>query len=178
MITSKTTWIVLAVLILTNIFLASVYGFFMYKISLEHDNIAKSIASLTKETRRESDLQALSSVLKMTETERAKIDSYFVTEQGTAHFLENIQKLGGKAGVDLNLSDVGIESKEDLRINFSAGGSFGNMYKLLELMEKTPYAISFRSFNLNKVNISSAKTGPSQPWSGSFSIHLNSFSGK
>jgi len=155
------------------------YGFILYKIYDEKGQAEKMLVTLSSELKREQSLQNISSMLKEISAERAKIESYFVDIKGSAGFLEKLQDFGEKAKVSISLDNVDIEDKSALRIDFSANGTFGEVYRLLQILETTPYAIEVRSVNLNKVNISAQGGNKSgNLWSGSFSIRLLSFINK
>ena len=181
MISPKTTWIVLSALIALNVAGAALYGFMMYRISSEKTKAAEALSKLEAGIKKEYNLRALSAALEKTEEERAKIDSYFVDIKGVAKFLEKLQSFGDASGVSLKLENVDIEGKNALKVSFNDNGSFAENYRLLELIENSPYTLEIDSMNINKVMVSvpgGASVSLNNLWSGSFSVRLLSFVNK
>lgn len=183
MMTEQTTKITLGLLLCLNIAGISLYGYMLYKISLERTHTTEAIASLTDEIKKEEALRSLSDTLKETALERGKIDGYFVDIKGSAKFLEKLQSFAEGSGASIKLDSVDVDGKTALRVDFSASGSFGDIYRLMELLEATPYVIEVRSMNLSKTEIMTGEKGKKKQagnrlWNSSFSIRLLSFVNK
>lgn len=183
MMNPRTTWVVLATLIAANILGASWFGLMLYQIFGERGRTAAALTELATEQKREENLRELSGALSQTEREREIIGKYFVDLKGSAKFLEELQTFGRSAGAPMRLENVDVEDKSTLRVDFSVNGAFGDVYRLIELLEATPYAIKIQTMNLSKISVSlddkkaKEKSG-SGLWSGTFSIRLLSFVNK
>ncbi len=181
MITTRTIWSTIAILIFLNLAGAALYGYMLYDISLQRSSTTLALTTLQMELERGGNLKQLSDALSSTVDERAKIDGYFVDTKGSAHFLEKLQSFGKLAEAPIHLSSVEVENKSVLRVGFSVEGSFENIYQLTELLQATPYVINIRSLNLNKINITDTAKNAKQKvqlWSATFSVRLLSFSNK
>ena len=152
------------------------YSYLLYGIEQFKDSTAKIGSELGTNLSRETTQSGVKAVLKATEEERAKLDTYFIEVKGTPRFLEALAKLGKDAGVSLSLDSIDVENTSVLRVNFHAQGTFKNLFHLASLLEASPYALEMGNLSLNKVNILAGKSGEAANlWSGNGTIRLISF---
>lgn len=183
MTTDKTIKKMFVTLLSLNVVGVSLYCFMLYQIFSERKQTKEAVSTLTDELKKEGELRGLSGALTRTTTERQKIDKYFVDIKGSAQFLEELQSFAVDSETSIKLESAEVEGKSVLRVDFSASGSFGGIYRLMELLENTPYVTETKSMNLSKVQIvveekSKNTTKGSSLWSGSFSVRLLSFVNK
>ena len=95
--------------------------------------------------------QTIRKIVRDTSDEREKINSYFVTDEGLVSFLEDIEGLGTRAGVNLEVQSVSVGNTIDkdglvspLRLSLESEGTITEIYYILSLLEAYPKALSVR----------------------------------
>lgn len=169
--------LVLAASALAALVSLGVYGYLVYAIDGLKTSVSKVSGELGSNLSRETTESGVKAVLKATETERVKLDTYFIDVKGTPRFLEALASLGKDAGIVLSFDSIDVDSNSALRINFRAQGTFGNLFRFLSLIEASPYALEVGNLNLNKINVFSGKPGEKSEnsWSANGTLRLLSF---
>jgi hypothetical protein len=108
---------------------------------------------------------------------RKILESYFVKPDEQVAFIEQIEKLGNLARVDLKLSSVTPPKKtgDEFLLDFTAKGEFSNMNKLFALIDEMPYRISVQKANLSSSNSNDSFIEKVPMWSGTFTLVLESY---
>ncbi len=116
--------------------------------------------------------QTIRKIVRDTSSERDKINSYFVTDEGLVSFLENIEGLGTRAGVSLEVQSVSVGDSIDkdglvsqLRLSLESEGTIKEIYYILSLLEAYPKALSVRRVQMNQRSDTLA-------WVGTFDIEV------
>jgi len=158
-----------------NILFLGVYGALYYFINQKNKETAEIYSSLYRKVSEKDDLSSLERSLTNSTEKRAILESYFVRQEGAVAFIEQIENLGGYAGVDLKLNSVTPPKKttDEFLVDFSATGKFENMYKLFALVDEIPYRVYIKKAALSVLKSDQKNAAPL--WSGNFTIVLESY---
>lgn len=144
---NRTTTLFIFFLILT-VFWAVVYSFVFKEMGKTHQRIASDVAEgerIEGETRRASALKKLvDDIAPQTE----KINSYYVSGDGTVSFIEMVESLGKDAGVLATISSVS-DADQKLHLVVTYEGSWQNCMHFISLVQTLPYDISINRLGLN-----------------------------
>ncbi len=129
--------------------------------------------SLSLDAKREQQVRSMKTVLADTAPERKELETYLVARDGVVGFLERIETLGRIAEVNLEVASVGVEDPapspgggvELVRVMLEARGAWGNLMRLLDLLESMPLSISF-----TRASISTSPDERSAPWKLSLTL--------
>jgi len=158
-------------------------GFFYILNSVKSLNIdtASVDEQIQSEISRRNNIEALNEDLKNIAPQREMLNTHFAVDSDVVPFLDNLQALSIKAGSPSEVSSVDL-NKDDghLEVSMKTEGSFTSIYKLLELLENSPFEIDFSSVHLDSIVLSEAdkKLGKTGGWSASFDLTLLSFNSK
>ena len=134
----------------------------------------------TENTRREN-ARSLANSIKAIETERAQLETHFVQSSDVVPFLDTIEKLAKEVGTKAEVVSVNpAKGSSSLMVGMKTSGSFGTIYKLITLLENSPYDLRFVSVdvqNSSGENLSGSKNKKTKTpqWTATFQIKLLSF---
>ena len=109
-----------------------------------------------------------------TEDDRAKLNSYFVSNEGIVDFLEVIEGLEQYAEVEVSIKTIGendtgeFESVEQLELNLTAEGSWGAVYHFFALLESLPHSIDMSRVQFNSIGENVNGEDTTDKWRGIF----------
>ncbi len=127
------------------------FGYLLYRLhslNIAGTALAKEVTTLSQ---KEKDTEKLKDTISTTEEKRLLLDSYFVSHDTVATFLDALEQLGTVAGVDFTIASVNekIQDKNPiLSIQVNAKGTFQQVYNLVSLLEVAPYEFQFETVNL------------------------------
>ena len=122
-----------------------------------------------KEETHRYEIQGLKNLLKDIAKEKAEIDSYFASSKNVVPFLDSMQALARRVGATSEIQSLD-SSQGEFIVVMNAEGSFEALYKLLELLENSPYELEFLTVDFTK------QTGEdTSDWQVFFKIKLLSF---
>ena len=87
---------------------------------------------------------------------RDKIAAYFINNETLPEFIESLETLAARGGVELDLTQAEVEEKsgaKQVRLELSAAGSFSKVTDYLAQVESLPYGIAFSSVRLDKAAV-------------------------
>ena len=130
---------------------------------------------------KEIKLKSVKDLIKDTENDRKKLDTYFVADDKIVNFIEDVEKIGSDIGVDVEVVSVSIsDSKsqvpahskisEQLNLDFKVEGMWSDVFQFLAIMEKLPFKIDISKTSLEVVYSDTARKISSGKWKGFFSI--------
>ena len=131
-----------SVFILTAVFV--IYGILlqMFVSTMREINVVSGeLFSVSKNANNSMDLRK---ALIQSESERAKLFSYVLSEDTAAPFVDSLEILSKSTGTSMEVSSIGVESSKDLlyhenlSIRLSVLGSLDGVYKFLSLLETVP----------------------------------------
>ena len=119
-------------------------------------------------------LRGVQNLIRDTEGDREKLNSYFVSNEGIVDFLEVIEGLEQYTGAEVSIKTVGVndpgefENIEQLELNLTAEGSWEAVYHFFVLIESLPYRIDLNRVQFNSVGKSVSEEGTVDKWRGIF----------
>ena len=118
---------------------------------------------------RRDEIKSLNKSIKVIEQERASLETHFAQSSDVVPFLNIIEELGLKVGAKAEVASVDIaKDGTGLMVEMKASGSFESVYKLLMLLENSPYELELTSFNVRE-------SVEKKQWDAVFKIRLLSF---
>ncbi len=132
----------------------------------------------TEEIRRNS-IRSLASFLEEMAKGMALIDTHFIKSSDVVPFLDTIEELAEDVKVSAEIVSVNV-SKDNfsLIVELKTLGTFEAIYKLILLLENSPYTLSFISADIKNsgtVDVPITKTTKSPEWTAIFQIKILSF---
>lgn len=160
----------LAIFFLIDMMLLGVYGYLFFAVNGKNKEIATLYAASHKEASDNERVKDFLRTLKDTEKERNALSAYFITKTNAVAFIEQIEKMGENAGVEVTVNSVsdGDKDKSILQLSFSATGNFSNMYHFIAFIESLPYKIILKKADVQKMTDQAG-------WNGNFLVTLESF---
>lgn len=159
---------------LIDAILFGVYGYLYYVVDSKNKETAALYIVSHQAASEKEKIQGLIRTLKDTEKDRNKLSGYFVTKINAVTFIEQIEKIGKDAGIDLSVNSVSDGAKDSgtIQLSFSAAGNFPDMYRLIALIESMPYKATLKKVDVQAA--SDSKEG-GKNWKGNFIVSLESF---
>ena len=163
-------------LILSVIFL--IFSCFVFIFLYKDINSKKEMSQLAQEKwqteaiSRENAKSLINSV-KIIEPQKALLETHFVQSSNVVPFLDTIEKITKDVGATAEVVSVDVaKDNPALIVEMNASGSFETIYKLIMLLENSPYNLEFISVNIKD---SDTSVGKSSQWTATFQIKLLSF---
>lgn len=159
-----------------NIALLGIYGYLLFVVESKNKETSVLYATSHQVASDKEKIQELERVLKDTEGDRDKLSQYFIAKTNAVTFIEQIEKIGKTAGVDLSVSSVSDDEKDrnSIQLNFSATGSFLHLYHLIALIESMPYKVVIKKADI-QVGANGSPEVTTPLWEGSFVVLLEGF---
>jgi len=144
--------------------------FFVYqKIDSINKNSDKVLTEWQTEASKRDDIKSLNKSIKDIEEQKISLETHFADSADVVLFLNTIEGLGTAVGAKAEVTLVDVSKDEaNLIVEMKASGTFESVYKLLMLLENSPYELEFNSVDIQK-------SGDSKIWNASFKIKLLSF---
>ncbi|PIR69051.1 hypothetical protein COX93_00830 [Candidatus Nomurabacteria bacterium CG_4_10_14_0_2_um_filter_30_12] len=172
-------------LIFSIIFFLFTCTIFVYLFLIVSKNKEVSEISQEKwqiETIHRENIKSLVSLVKSVESERSLLETHFVKSSDIVPFLDTIEKLAKNVGVNAEIVSVDIpKDNSSLVVETKVSGSFETIYKLILLLENSPYELQFVSVNIKGSDtqyIIIDKNNKVPEWTAIFKIKLLSFVNK
>ena len=163
---------ILIVAIVVNFVLIGVYGFAFSIIRNQTDDIVTIFKELGQQVDRKENIDSTNAMIKKTQEDRKKLSSFFVyTDQGI-EFIEIIEELGRRTGVELEFSLS--SEQEPLPFGLTVSGGFTNIMHLVTLMEKSSMNINIKRVSIAQ-EILNGEKNTTKLWRGNIDAELNSF---
>lgn len=155
------------------VFSCIVFVFLNKEVNKKHKVAQEVEIQWQKEEYGRNNFKKLESVLKETEKDRIVIEKHFVYSSDIVPFLDMIEKLAPKVGVDVKVSLIDI-SKDNttFTVDLNAVGSFDNIYNFISLLENNFYEIEFLKIDVKKEG---EDLDGAIKWRGSIKIKVLSF---
>jgi hypothetical protein len=167
-------------LIISLIFLSvSILVFvILYQSTNKNDRLFEEAqARWEQEAEEKYEMESLENFIKMSQSDILALNNHFIKSSDVVPFLDTIEKLALKVGVDTKVTSVDIASDNNsLMVGLEARGTFERLYKLLTLLENSPYQLEFTTMSLKKDVVGeSEEVSEASTWSAVFKIKLLSF---
>lgn len=134
----------------------------------------------TEESQKENS-RALVNLIKSIEPQRVQLETHFVQSSNIVPFLDTIEGLVKEAEVKAEVVSVNpAKVDSSLVVEMKAVGSFGAIYKLITLLENSPYILEFVSFDIQNSNVENLPVDKNikikiPQWVAIFQVRLLSF---
>lgn len=166
-------------LILSIIFLGfSCFAFlFIYKGIEENGKFTEQAqAKWQEEATRRNEAKTLDRTMKAIKVERTLLETHFAKGSDIVPFLDTLEGLATKANADAEISSVDVlKDNGGLAVGMKVSGSFSSVYKLLRLLENSPYELEFDSVSLQTISVDNPLGEEIFQWEASFKMRLISF---
>lgn len=167
----------LALSIIFFVFFCFVF-LFIYKKVDSNNKISEQVSmEWQAEASRRNDIKSLNKSIKVIEKERASLETHFAQSSDIVPFLNTIEKLASQVKVKMEVVSVDIlKDNTGLMVEIKISGIFESIYKLLTLLENSPYELEFISADVQKSvvqNMDNRKK--SARWDAVLKIKLLSF---
>jgi len=165
--------------ILTGLIVATVIALILYFVaffSIRSKTRSLSLleADLQVELLSEERSRSMKKLVEDTKTQRAALNTFFVSDDGVASFISDLESTAASARVDLDITSVGVEDisadetlLELLTLRFSAEGTWQEVVHFVSLLELMPHALSIRSSQLQR-----SVRGEEIVWQGAFNVSV------
>ncbi|MFZ3011551.1 MAG: hypothetical protein WA060_00940 [Minisyncoccia bacterium] len=170
--------ILLGVSIILFVIFSLAFVFLFKKINDNYKETNQNTIAWMEEERKREDIVSLGQSLQEIIDDKTLLETHFAKSSDVVPFLDNIEKLAPKAGVQIEVDSVNIKNNNTgLVVGLKASGSFGAIYKFLTLLENSPYQLDFTSMHISKVQTGDTpgKNTKDSRWEGIFKIQLLSF---
>jgi len=153
-------------------------GFYIVKDKVQETSVVVGELEQAKEVLDDIDLVNQSIV--NTQKDRDRVEGFFVDEEGIVSFIERIEELGARVGVETTLSNLNVQNNSELVFSITTAGSFQDVILFAALLENLPFSLT-----INKAQFSHKSGGQigegaediNSIWEGNFTSTLKSFTG-
>lgn len=149
------------------------YMFQATSVSVTRAGLARDL--VIGEENDQAQSKSLSNLIQSTATDRAKLNSFFVSSDNVVTFITDLESLGTESGSVLSIASINTDIQAGatpgttghISAHINAHGSWDSVMRLLDLTENMPYDASVSHIELDN-NGASVKSG--QTWSISFDV--------
>ncbi len=151
----------------------TLYGGLWYVTHLREVGMRERAQSQAVAHARNLELTALAKVRADTETSRAKLNDYLLTDNGVTVFLGQMEKAARARGLTIATQSVNVEPIDGTTafasfvFTFEVGGTFASVTQFLALLETMPYQSTITSTMLSRESRSD-----SDSWKGVFTVKV------
>lgn len=169
---------IISLLLIIGINALGIAGWWFAFSNILKDNkyIALLRGDIETSERRLDNTRSLNTLLKNIENEKEKISSVFLNQKNVVKFVEELEFLSQKTGVDFTMKAINLPAKsESLKpsFQFQIKGSFRDLFHYLVLLEDLFYQIEFGNAQFSEI-----PKDPKNPdlWQVDFELTLLSYS--
>lgn len=159
----------IAVLLIDALSIAG-WWYFYQKLSGMSGRVAVLREEAAATETKQKNIKRLTQTLEDISDKKSKIDSVFVDEKAVIRLIEDLEKSAGLSGVSLKISSVSLPANsggDGPKFNLNLGGSFGQLFKFLSLLENMNYQL--------KVETANFQAGHTGAWSSQINLRLLSY---
>ena len=164
----------------TTVFVSALYGYMYYVVEA---SVRDALAAREQASQREQFLaqeKEISAAYEATAVDRARLPTFFVSDNATISFIETVETLGDKVGSTVTLSGINADNLDTtepgtigtIKVNVDVRGSWSAVMRTLGLAEVLPYRVSIQRVRLDSSG-SLPTPGAKQvvpQWSATFTI--------
>ncbi len=167
--------------ILLLIIVGALYAYCFLQIKHENEYTSGLSKQLLTESQKQDDDRRLAIAIKETDEGRTKLNSYFVTGDGSVHFLGIIEGYSDVAGTQAKFTTVDYDTaKNKLIMSLRITGTFQDVYQNILMLENAPYELEFNRIIFSKDGgqaVDATKKTPTVPtWNVDINFALKSVS--
>lgn len=156
--------------LLLNLLALGLIGWLLWLRSDLGEKIRLLVAEQITLKERQQQLEQLRALVEKTAPDRQELERRFVNPDSLPNFIEQIESLGTKNGIESHLTTVEAVPTPTAKLKFSLrlAGPRAKVLQFIKDLEQLPYRLQFVSGNLET-------EGASDAWSGSFNVELLSY---
>ncbi|MBI2039308.1 MAG: hypothetical protein HYT22_03475 [Candidatus Niyogibacteria bacterium] len=160
----------LVVVLLVNGLLAGAWWYVYSQIGRRAEEAVRLAGAISDASAKQDNIRTLAVFLSDIEADQKKISGVFTTSETLVQFIENMERLAGRSAVELTIQSATLPQTADGLPSFRihAAGSFAGLYRLLALLETSPYHIALDDARL-------VKNAEKKNWSATLQFQLASF---
>ncbi len=127
-----------------NIFAAGAFGLIFFQVKGKNEHVSNLINEIDRAVTQEQTLSSIKALVQETEKNRAKLADYFIGKEGVVSFIEELEALGSRTGVEVTIDAVeekvsaGSTQTEELRLTLHFGGTWSSVVQYIGLLELLP----------------------------------------
>lgn len=131
--------------LLLNIGAYVLLGFLFMQIKSANERTSTLLNQVASQSKEEDTLKALKAFVQETAPLHTKLDTYFVSPEGVADFIDLLESIGRKVGVAVTILSVEkivtaqSTEVEVLSLRLSGSGSWEDVVRFLGILEFLPY---------------------------------------
>ncbi len=126
------------------------YWYVYQSVIVNGQNKASLIREIEIDNDNKKNEEFLTELSKATEKDRAKLSTYFVTEDDVLTFITSIESVEKVSSTTVVISAISNDSTNKyIKVNIDIKGGWVNIRKALSMIENLPYSINIDSLNLN-----------------------------
>ena len=167
--------IILVIFILIDIFVIGLYCYLFQDLKAKNQSFSIIASEIQDEARQREELLTLKNIMKSIQEDRTRLNSYFITSDEIAVFLDSLEAMGKKVGTESEVTSIILagEEKNVLEVSVKATGPFEDVFELLLLLEHVPYELDFQKISFGKIKVLGLEDV--WIWEGNFTFHIISF---
>lgn len=137
--------------------LAALYGVAYWRLGVLNDGVRELTAQVSGYAATDASLSSLQANLNETKAEVAKIDGYYISQDGVVQFVGLVESLARQNGLKIEVQS--LEAQEDkstkafqekVALRLQTTGSWANTRKYVELVENLPYRVVIESMSAER----------------------------
>ncbi len=183
------------ILVLVATALFAFYGWLFYIVKEKNIKLSQASVNLETEQKQGASTQSIEKIFDESQEEIDLVEAYFVEKGSIVDFIEYLEGLGVRSGVEFRIQSVDetgdnktYPNKENLSFKVLAQGDWSAVFTFLSALENVPYRIHITSVDLKKgggdIKLSSGVlpiSGQASPvvskntWRGDFSFEVLTF---
>lgn len=153
---SKTSGLLMAVSVILVLVLFT-YVYLYLDILATKAKVEQASLELEKDRLKDAELEAIQKNIKLTISDSDTLKSLFVPADGVVDFIQNIENVAQKAGLQVTTKNIEPKEtdaltatgKENINVTLETKGSWQNSIQFLSLIYNLPYKISILSVDLS-----------------------------
>src|SRR3989344_3459405 len=176
---SKKTINLIILFLIINALLGTLSWFISDKTVENTEKIVGLNNELNQQLVKEQELKTFKEIIDDTSLDREKINSYFVSTDGSVALITEIERLADISDVSIKINSVLFteyigdngksENLEFLNLNLNTSSKWNNTFYFLSFLENMPYKIFIDSLNFTaKKNVDGATLN----WDGAMSLRI------
>ncbi len=136
---------------LCSVIVTSIGYWYVYKsVIVNGQKKAALIREIEIDNDNKKNQEFLTEVSKATEQDRAKLASYFISEDDVLGFITSIESIEKVSSTTVKISSISNDSSiNHIRANIEISGGWVNVRRALSMIENLPYSINIDSINLS-----------------------------
>jgi len=160
----------LAAALLLNTLAAGAWFLFYGEIEQRRDIVMSLKNDIAAADLKLKNIRSLDQSLAAIAADKTKVEEVFVGADEIVRFIEDAERLAVISGAEMEISSAVLPLKAEERgplFVLKLAGSFGQIFRLLSLFEKTSYELSLEEVKMTK--------GEQSGWSGEIELRLLSY---